>query len=57
MKIRFLLDENLNPRIKLALVHHDPTIDVLRVGELGAPPLGTLDLTSYAIRRRVSACL
>jgi hypothetical protein len=36
MKIRFLLDENLNPRIKLALLHQDPKIDVLRVGDLGA---------------------
>jgi len=43
MKICFLLDENLNPRIKLALLHLDPTIDVLRVGDLGAPLLGTLD--------------
>jgi Domain of unknown function (DUF5615) len=43
MKIRFLLDENLNPRIKLALWHHDSTIDVLRVGDLDTPSLGTLD--------------
>lgn len=43
MRIRFLLDENLSPRIKLALRHHDPTIDVLRVGDSGMPSLGTLD--------------
>jgi hypothetical protein len=43
MKIRFLLDENLNPRIKVALRHYDPAIDVLRVGDLDTPPLGTLD--------------
>lgn len=43
MKVRFLLDENLSPRLKLALVRLDPNIDVLRVGELDAPALGTLD--------------
>jgi hypothetical protein len=43
MKVRFLLDENLCPRIKLALRHHDPTIDVLRVGDSSTPSLGTLD--------------
>ncbi len=43
MKIRFLLDENLSPRLKIALLRLNPTIDVLRVGEVGAPPLGTLD--------------
>ncbi|MFQ5592841.1 MAG: hypothetical protein ACE5HA_01695 [Anaerolineae bacterium] len=43
MKVRFLLDENQPPRLKTALLRLDPAIDVLRVGELGAPPLGTLD--------------
>ena len=43
MKVRFLLDENLTPRLKAALLRYNPEIDVLRVGEAGAPPLGTLD--------------
>lgn len=43
MKTRFLLDENLTPRLKAALRRHDFTIDVLRVGDANAPSLGTLD--------------
>ncbi|MBD2301920.1 DUF5615 family PIN-like protein [Nostoc sp. FACHB-87] len=43
MKIRFLLDENLPPKLKTAVLRFDPTIDILRVGEANAPPLGTLD--------------
>lgn len=44
MTIRFLLDENLWPMMQTLLLRHDPTIDVLRVGEKGAPPLGTSDV-------------
>jgi hypothetical protein len=43
VKLRFLLDENLSPQIKLALQRRYPQIDVLRVGDLGAPAFGTLD--------------
>jgi hypothetical protein len=43
MKLRFLLDENEPPRLKAALLRLNPNIDVLRVGEPGAPDLGTLD--------------
>ena len=43
MKLRFLLDENLSPRLKPALLRLESTIDVLRVGDPDAPPLGTLD--------------
>ncbi len=43
MKIRFLLDENLSPRLKSALKRLDANIDVLRVGDEGAPPLTTTD--------------
>jgi len=43
MRMRFLLDENLNPRFKSALLHRDPTIDVLQIGDAGALPRGTLD--------------
>lgn len=43
MKVRFLLDENLSPRIKQAVQRREPAIDLLRVGDESAPPLGTLD--------------
>lgn len=43
MKVRFLLDENLSPRLKVAIKRFDTTIDVLRVGDRDTPPLGTLD--------------
>ncbi len=43
MKVRFLLDEHLSPRLKAALVRSDTAIDVIRVGDAGAPPLGTPD--------------
>lgn len=43
MKVRFLLDENLSNRIKLALLRRNPDIDILCVGDPDAPPLGTLD--------------
>ena len=43
MKLRFLIDENLSPRLKLALNRHYPQIDVVRIGDGGASALGTLD--------------
>jgi len=43
MNVRFLLDENLPPRLKAALWRYDAAVDVLRVGDEGAPVLGTLD--------------
>lgn len=43
MKLRYLLDENLSPRITLTIRRHYPDLDVLRVGDEGAPALGTLD--------------
>jgi hypothetical protein len=43
MKVRFLLDENLSPRLLPALRRYDATLDILRVGDEGAPPLGTSD--------------
>ena len=43
MKIRFLIDENLPPRLKLAVLRLNPTIDILRIGDPGTPSLGTLD--------------
>jgi hypothetical protein len=35
MKVRFLLDEHLSPRLKTALLRLAPTADVLRVGDPG----------------------
>jgi predicted nuclease of predicted toxin-antitoxin system len=43
MKVRFPLDENLSPRLKAALLRFNPAIDVVHVGEPGAPQLGTPD--------------
>ena len=43
MKVRFLLDENLSPRLKLAILRLNSDIDILRVGDSGAPVLGTSD--------------
>ena len=43
MKVRFLLDENLSPRLKLAVFRLNPELDILRVGDPGTPSLGTLD--------------
>jgi hypothetical protein len=43
MKPRFLLDENLSSRLKLAVLRFNSEIDILRVGDLNAPASGTLD--------------
>lgn len=43
MKVRFLLDENQSPRLKTTLLRLHPSMDVLRVGDVGAPALETLD--------------
>ena len=43
MKPKFLLDENLDHDIAREVRRHDPSVDILYVGEQGAPLLGTLD--------------
>jgi len=43
VRVRFLIDENLPLGLKPAVLHLDPTIDILRIGDGKAPPLGTLD--------------
>lgn len=56
MKVCFLLDENLSPRFKEAVLRLEPNIDILRVGDRGAPELGTLDpelLTFLEVSQRV----
>jgi hypothetical protein len=43
VKVRFLLDENLSRRLKIALLRLYPEIDVLRMGDPGTPALGSED--------------
>ncbi len=43
MRIKFLFDENMDPRYKAALLRLQPEIDVLQVGDPDAPPKGTSD--------------
>ncbi len=43
MKISYLSDENLSPRIKNAILRYNKDIDILRVGDENAPSLGTSD--------------
>ena len=43
MKPSFLLDENLPPRFKLAVLRLNAEIDILRVGDSNAPASGTSD--------------
>ena len=43
MRLRLLLDENLSPRLKVALQRLTSSVDIARVGDEGAPPLGTSD--------------
>ena len=52
MNVRLLLDENLSPRLKVALLRYNPAIDVLRVGDEDAPSFGTSDpeILSYLER-------
>ena len=43
VKVRFLLDEHIPPTLKAALLRREPTLDVLCIGDPGAPSLGTPD--------------
>jgi hypothetical protein len=43
MRIRFLLDEHMPRRLVTALKRHEPAIDVLYIGDEGAPPNSTPD--------------
>jgi hypothetical protein len=43
LKVRFLLDENLTSHLKVAMFRRAPAVSILRIGDEGAPPLGTLD--------------
>ena len=41
--IRYLLDENIDLRLRLGLLLRDPGLVVWVIGDPGAPPKGTLD--------------
>jgi hypothetical protein len=43
VKVKFLLDENLTPRLKMAVLRLNPAIDILRIGDLGTLSFGSLD--------------
>ena len=45
MRPKFLIDENLTRDIVVGVRKRDPSVDILRVGDAGAPPKGTLDST------------
>ena len=42
-KIRYLLDENVNPILRSALLNSEPNLTVWQIRMLGAPGYGTLD--------------
>ena len=37
-QVRFLVDESLPKRLLVAVMHRSAAIDILRVGQPGAPP-------------------
>lgn len=41
--IRYLIDENMNPVYQIQILRLDPDLVVWAVGDVGAPPKGTLD--------------
>jgi len=43
VKIRYLLDENISPKLKTVLLRLSAEMDVLRIGEADAPSFGTPD--------------
>lgn len=43
MAIRYLLDEHLNPVYRSQLVRRNPELVVRIIGDLDAPPKGTVD--------------
>lgn len=42
-RVHYLLDENLPHRLKNQLIFHEPSMEILFIGENSAPPLGTQD--------------
>jgi hypothetical protein len=43
MRLQYLLDEHMSPRLKAALLRLDPSIAVASIGDLAMPALGTKD--------------
>ena len=43
MKVKFLLDENLSPRLKTAVLRLNPKINILRISDPTTLPLGSFD--------------
>jgi hypothetical protein len=43
MKLQYLLDEHMTPRLKAALLRLDPSIAVASIGDPAMPPLGAQD--------------
>ena len=43
VKIAYLFDENMSPRLRMTLRRYYPDIDVQQIGDNGAPALGTTD--------------
>jgi len=41
--IKYLLDEHVNPRFRMALVRREPDLPVRRIGDIGVPPHQTSD--------------
>lgn len=50
----FLVDENLSRAIVDAVRRYNGAVDILHVGDIGAPPIGTLDpeILDYCSRSR-----
>ncbi len=43
MEIRYLLDENVNPVLRVELLKRAPGMTIWKIGDPGAPPKGTPD--------------
>lgn len=56
MKVQFLLDENLSPDIVSAVLRHDHTVAILRVGQQVRLPLARLMRRSFCTVRQRSGC-
>jgi hypothetical protein len=53
----FLIDECTDPDLATALQQVEPLIDVIRVGDVGAPARGTLDPELLVVAERIKRVL
>jgi hypothetical protein len=51
---KYLLDENVNPRLRKALKQLSPDMIVWRVGDVGVPPRGTSDPGIFILKDGMS---